>query len=712
MGLAARSWLLAPLLASLAFVHCAPAADPPAVGRPPSAARILHETTLHGEKRNDPYFWLREKDNPRVRAYLKAENDYADAVMKHTADLQEKLIDECLGRIEQTDTDVPVHWGDYWYYTRTEEEEDYSIHCRKQGTLDADEEIVLNENDLAAGHGYFEMGALAMSPNQQLVAFATDTDGTERYTLKFKDLRTNKTFNEAITGASTSLAWGTDNRTIFYATLDAANRAYRVYRHTLGTEPQQDVMVHEEQDEACYILPSNSKDFEYVLLVIERNNHGAEVRYVPAATPTQPLKILRPRQPGLEYSVEHHKGKFIIVTNENALNGKLMEVSAADPKAENWKELIPHRADVKIESLDVFDNFAVMLERSGGVQRFEARNMTSGEVKTIGFDEPDYMVELADNVDFKSRQLRFKYSSLMTPESTFEYDLAKNQRELKKQKKVLGGFDRKQYVFEKIQATAADGTQIPIAVVYKKGLTLDGNNPCLLYGYGAYGISEDPYFDSTLLSLLDRGFVYAVAHPRGGGEFGRAWYEAGKLLKKKNSFTDFIACAEHLIAKKYTSSKKLAISGASAGGLLVGTVVNMRPDLCAVAIGDVPFVDVLNTMLDPSLPLTVAEYKEWGNPNEKEYYDYIKSYAPYENVKPQAYPHMLVRAGLNDTRVAYWEPVKWVALLRKVKTDQNRLVLRTNLDAGHAGASGRSGSVEELAYDYAFLIDLLAPDKE
>lgn len=697
------------LFFATAFCCLASFAEEP-VRKAPVAAKIPHQAEAHGQKISDPYYWLREKENPKVKAYLRAENDYADKMMSHTQELRESLIDEMTARLEETDTDVPVHWGPYVYYTRTEEEEDYSIHCRKMGE-NGEEEIVLNENILAAGHDYFELGAMAISPNQQLVAYGIDTNGTERYTLRIKDIKRQKLLNESIPNVSTALAWGSDNKSLFYAVLDDTNRPHRVYRHTIGEDTQRDVLVYEEKDEAIYLYPGNTKSQEYVFLTFERNNHVAEVRYLKADKPTGEFKILRAREPGLEYQAEHAGDKFYIVTNDGAFNSRLVSAPIDDPRKENWKDVLPHRDDAKLESLDAFENYIVVQERTGGVPNFRIVELQSGQNHALQFPDPAYTLELGENIEFKSTKLRFKYSSLLTPEQVFDYDLATRKRELKKEQKVLGGFDRKQYVMEKTEATAADGTKIPIYLVAKKGFKQDGDSPLLLYGYGAYGISEDPYFSIATISLLDRGFIYAVAHIRGGGELGRKWYEEGKLLKKKNSFTDFITAAEHLVKAKYTSPKRMAISGASAGGLLVGAVVNARPDLFQAAIADVPFVDVLNTMLDPSLPLTVTEYQEWGNPQQKEYFDYIRSYAPYENIKPQAYPHMLIKGGLNDTRVAYWEPAKWAAKLRATKTDSNMLLLKTNLGGGHGGVSGRYQTIDDVAFDYAFLIDRLGINK-
>jgi oligopeptidase B len=677
---------------------------------PPIAKIVPKADTLFGDVRIDNYFWLRDRANPEVMKYLEAENGYTEAMMKQTEEFQERLYKELLGRIKETDFSVPEKIDDYYYYARTEEGKQYPIYCRKKGSLEALEEILLDQNALAAGHNYLGIGVFKVSPNHQLLAFSVDTNGSEAFTLYVKDLNTGKLLGDEIPNTSYSAVWANDNKTIFYSILDEAKRPYKVYRHTLGTNPSEDALVYHEKDQAYEVSLGKTKNKEYLLMNLESET-TSEVRYLKADHPTEDFKVVQPRQHEMEYSIEHHGDKFFIVTNDNAKNFKLMEAPVEDPSKKNWKEVIPHRDSVKIDGIDVFKNHLVVYERERGLKKIRIVNMTNNEVHYVDFPEPVYTFWQSGNPDFNTNLLRFNYTSLVTPRSVFDYNMDTKTRELKKQEEVLGGYDPSQYQSERIFAKAEDGTMIPISLVYKKGMARDGNNPLFLYGYGSYGLSSDPNFSSTRLSLLDRGFIYAIAHVRGGGEMGRYWYDDGKLLHKKNTFTDFIACAEHLIAEKYTSSDKLVISGASAGGLLIGAVTNMRPDLFKVVVAEVPFVDVLNTMLDPSLPLTVVEYEEWGNPNDKEYYYYIKSYSPYDNVVAKNYPNMLITAGLNDPRVSYWEPAKWTAKLRAKRTDQNLLLLKTKMESGHFGATGRYDYLKDVAFEYAFIFDVLGIKK-
>ena len=677
---------------------------------PPIAKTKPKVDTVHGEERVDNYFWLREKSNPQVIEHLEAENRYTEAMMQPTEDLQEQLYQELLGRIKETDLSVPEKMGDYYYYTRTEEGKQYPIYCRKKGSLEAEEEVLLDQNALAEGHEYLEIGVYKISPNHQLLAYSTDITGGESYTLHIKDLNTGQLLSDQISNTYYSVEWANDNQTLFYTTLDVAKRPYKLYSHQLGSDSAADALIYHETDESFFLDVSKTRSKAYLLMELE-NINTSEIHYLEADQPTGDFKIISPRQSELEYSVEHHGDQFFIVTNADAVNFKLMRASANNPARENWEEVIPHRETVKLDGISAFQDHLVISEREDGLQKIRVHNFTTGKEHTVDFPEPVYTVRQGRNPEFSTDTLRFNYGSLVTPMSVFDYDMDKRTRELKKQDEVLGGYDPSLYESERIFAKAADGTAIPISLVYRKELVKDGNNPLLLYGYGSYGINSDPYFSSNRLSLLDRGFRYAIAHIRGGEEMGRMWYENGKLLHKRNTFTDFIACAEHLIAEKYTASDKLIIQGGSAGGLLMGAVTNMRPELFEIVIAKVPFVDVVNTMLDASIPLTVIEYDEWGNPNEKAFYDYIKSYSPYDNVEAKEYPHILVTAGLNDPRVHYWEPAKWTAKLRELKTGKNRLLLKTEMGAGHAGPSGRYDYLKEIAFEYAFIFDLLGIDK-
>lgn len=673
---------------------------------PPVAKIIPHPDTLFGEVRVDDYFWLRDKSNSEVIQYLEAENRYTEAIMKPTEKSQEDLYRELLSRIKETDLSVPEKIDDYFYYTRTQEGKQYSIHCRKKGSLEATEEILLDPNVLAGGNQYFRIGVHSVSPDHQLLAYSVDTTGAEAYTLYVKDLNTGKLFSDEIPNTSYSVEWANDNQTLFYTVLNEAKRPFKLFRHKLGTNPTEDVLVYHERDEAFFLDLTKAKSRKYLLMNLGSNT-TTEVHYLVADNPTGDFQVISPRQAEVEYYLEHHQDRIFILTNQDAKNFKLMEVSVANPGRQNWKEVISHRDSVKLDRLEVFRNHLVLYEREGGLKKIRITDLTSNQTHHLDFPEPVYTFWPSGNPDFNSNLLRFSYTSLVTPSSVFDYDMNTRTRELKKQEEVLGGYDPLLYQSERIFAKAKDGTMIPISLVYQKGMVRNGNNPLYLYGYGSYGASIDPWFSPHRLSLMDRGFIYAIAHIRGGGEMGRYWYDQGKLLNKKNSFTDFIVCAEHLIAEKYTSSGKLVIAGGSAGGLLMGAVANMRPDLFKIVIAKVPFVDLMNTMLDPSIPLTVIEYEEWGNPQQKEYYDYMKSYSPYDNVSAENYPHILITAGLNDPRVAYWEPTKWTAKLRASKKDQNLLLLKTNLGAGHGGPSGRYEQIKEVAFEFAFIFQVL-----
>jgi len=684
-------------------------AEPMTTINPPIAPKVPHVHTYHGQAFVDDYAWLKERTKPEVLAYLEAENAYAEAVMAPASAEQEKLYSEILGRIKETDLSVPVQLDGFYYYTRTEEGLAYPIHCRKQGDLNAPEEILLDQNELAQGHEYFSLGTFALSPNHQLLIYATDTSGAETYTLFVKDLTTGKILPDQITNAYVSLAWANDNSTFFYTVLDEAKRPYRLFRHQLGTDPSQDVLVYEEPDEAFYLGIERTKSRAYLLMTLG-SKITSEVRFLDANTPTADFQMVQPRQRGLEYGVDHHGDYSYIVTNDQAQNFKLVRTPVTQPGIVHWSEVLPYDPQIKLDGIEVFAQYFAIFERVKGLQRIRILNLATQALTPIPFEEPTYTLYGGSNPDFDSVQLRFSYTSLIIPATVFDYDMTTGERTRLKQTEVLGGYDPSQYQSERLHATAADGTLVPISLVYKKGLVKDGTNPLYLYGYGSYGISMDPYFSSQRVTLIDRGFVYAIAHIRGGEELGRGWYEAGKFLHKKNTFTDFINCAEHLIAQGFTASDRLVIAGGSAGGLLMGAVMNLRPDLFHTVIAHVPFVDVIHTMMDDTLPLTVIEYEEWGNPNERQYFDYMRSYSPYDNVEAKAYPHLLITAGLNDPRVSYWEPAKWCAKLRVMKTDSHRLLLKTNMGAGHAGASGRYERIKEIAFEYAFILDLLGID--
>ncbi len=672
--------------------------------KPPVAKIVPKPATTLGDTRIDNYFWLRDRNDPDTIKYLEAENEYTKSEMKHTDALQSKLYSEILGRIQQTDLTVPTKHDDYFYYTRTEEGKQYAIYCRKHGSLSAKEEVLLDGNAMAEGKKYFRVGNFAASPNHKLLAYSVDFEGDEAYTIHVKDLTTGKLLADAIPNTYYSLEWANDNATFFYTVLDAAKRPFKVYRHTLGVK--RNTLVCHETDERFTVELEKTRSRAYILINIG-SSLTSEVRYLKADKPKGRFATLLPRVQETEYDVAHHGDSWFIRTNDGAKTFRLIEAPVKDPSRPNWKEVMPARAEATIESVSAFQDDLVTEERDRGLTKIRIQNFSTGDTHYVEFTEPVYTASLGANAEYDTKLLRFTYTSLVTPNSVFDYNMDTRARELKKQQPVLGGYDPAKYQSERIYATAPDGVKVPISLVYKKGLVQNGKAPMLLYGYGSYGISMDPGFSSDRLSLLDRGFVYAIAHIRGGADLGKPWHEDGRILKKKNTFTDFIACAEYLIAEKYTSSDRLAIMGGSAGGLLMGAVTNMRPDLFAVVVAKVPFVDALNTMLDASLPLTVGEYEEWGNPNEKQYYDYIKSYAPYENVGAKDYPTMLITAGLNDPRVSYWEPAKWTAKLRAMKKDRHLLLLKTNMGSGHFGSSGRYEYIKETAFDYAFILSSL-----
>ncbi|MFH1110753.1 MAG: S9 family peptidase [Planctomycetota bacterium] len=673
----------------------------------PPVAKIVPKTlTIHGHERIDNYQWLRERDNAEVLQYLEAENAYTEAVMKSTGPLQARLYEEITSRIKQTDLSVPTRIDNFYYYTRTFEGKNYPVHCRKKGSLDAAEEILLDVNACAEGKKYYRVAVFRVSPDHRLLAYSDDTEGDETYTLRFKDLNTGAMLPDTIANIDYSVEWANDNRTVYYATLDAARRPHKLHRHVLGDPVERDALLYHETDETFRIGLSKSRSRKFLILNLD-STLTTEVRVLSADAASGAFAVVEPRKRGHEYHIEHHGERFFIVTNDDARNFRLMETPTAVPGRSHWKEVIPHREKVKLDDVDAFADHLLIRERDEGLPRLRIRKLADDSDHMVEFDEPAYAVFPTGNEEFKTDTLRFMYQSLITPRSVYDYNMNTRKSELLKRDEVLGGYEPNHYVSERVFATAADGTRVPINLAYRKGLTRDGKNPMLLNAYGSYGASMDTFFSADRISLLDRGFVFALANIRGGGELGRPWYEDGKLLKKKNTFTDFIACAEHLIAEKYTAPDRLAIQGGSAGGLLMGAVTNMRPDLFKVVIAHVPFVDVINTMLDPSIPLTTLEYDEWGNPNDKTYYEYMFSYSPYDNVAAKAYPNILVKTGLNDPRVAYWEPAKWVARLRAAKTDNNRLLLKTRMEAGHGGASGRYDRWKDTAFDYAFILDTL-----
>ena len=676
----------------------------PQTACPPVAKIAPFKMSIHGDILEDNYFWLRDRSNPDTIPYLEAENAFTEAMMKPAEDLKARLYEEMLGRIKQTDMSVPVKRDNYVYYTRTEEGKAYSIYCRKRGSLQAEEEVLLDANAMAAGQKYFRLGLFAPSPNHTLLAYSVDLTGDEVFTIRVKNLETGELLADEIAGAYYSLEWSNDNATFFYTILDEAKRPFKVFRHSLGGA--QDELIFHEADRRFEVELSKTSSRVFILIT-SRSPLTTEIQCLRSNEPNGVFRIVLPRVPEIEYDLTHHGDSFVIRTNDGAKTFRLVETPVSDTSKSNWREVLAERAGVTIEDATAFEDRLVIEEREAGLTKIRIQRLSTGEIHYLEFPDPVYAATLIGNAEFATKVLRFSYSSLVTPDSVFDYDMDSRTRELKKQQEVLGGYDSSLYQSERIYATAPDGVQVPISIVYKKSLKRDGGAPMLLYGYGAYGLSMDPVFNSDRLSLLDRGIVYAMAHIRGGADLGKPWHEDGRLLKKKNTFTDFIACAEHLIANRYTTPERLAIEGRSAGGLLIGAVLNMRPDLFGVAIAGVPFVDALNTMLDPSLPLTVGEFEEWGNPVEKSYYDHIQSYAPYENVEAKNYPALLITAGLNDPRVSYWEPAKWAAKLRALKTDGNLLLLKTNMGSGHFGASGRYEYLKETVFNYAFLLSAL-----
>ncbi len=680
----------------------------------PTAEKIAD--TLTGN-RIDNYYWMKLSDEQKnavqkdeqtqkVINYLNAENDYLRAELRKTEGLQKKIYNEIIGRIKQTDESVPYKDNGYWYYTRYEEGQEYPIYCRKKGSLEAPEEILLNVNEMAKGHDYYSITGLSVSEDNTLLAYAEDSVSRRRYTVYVKDLRSGKLAETPVPNTEGYVAWANDNKTYFYTKKDSTTlRSRWIIRHKVGSAFTKDEIVSEEKDETFYtgIYKTKSKKFLIIGAGSTLTNH---YQILDANSPDGKFKEFSPRERGLEYSIEHYSDKFYVVTNLDAQNFRLMETPDTKTAKANWKEKIAHRKDTLLQGIEIFKDYMVLSERAQANTLMRVIDQKTGKKHYLNFGEPAYTIYPSINLDFDTDLLRYGYTSLTTPNSTYDYNMKTQERKLLKQQEVIGGYNPDEYVTERQWATANDGTLIPMSIVYKKGMQKNGNNPTLIYGYGSYGASMDPTFSITRLSLLDRGFVYAIAHIRGGQEMGRQWYEDGKMFKKKNTFTDFINCTEFLIEEKITTPERLFASGGSAGGLLMGAVVNMRPDLFKGVIAKVPFVDVITTMEDESIPLTTGEFDEWGNPENPESYMYMLDYSPYDQVKPQNYPNMLVTTGFHDSQVQYWEPAKWVAKLRELKTDNNKLLLRTNMETGHGGTTGRFKVYEELAQEFAFIVDL------
>jgi len=680
---------------------------------PPVAARRHTETTIHGQTLIDDYAWLRERDNPEVTAYLEAENAWTAAALEPTLDLQKTLYNEMVSHIKETDVSVPFRDGQFWYYSRTEEGAQYPIFCRKPGSAEAPdpnaaEQVILDVNELAKGEDFMAVGMSTVSDDGNLLAYSTDNKGFRQYTLHVKDLRSSELLAERVERVG-SIVWAADNRTIFYTVEDEEQkRQFQLYRHTLGTPHSADVLIFEEADERFNIAAGRTRDDRYIIL--ESSSHTtSEEQFLPADDPTGRWRLIQPRQDNVEYYADHRDGLFWIRTNDTGRNFRLVTAAVDAPERPNWTEILPHRPEVMLEEVDLFDSFFVACERRIGLQHMRVFSFAGSDTETaatreISFPEPVYTAHPHINRIFDATKFRYSYQSLVTPSSVYEYDVATGESTLLKQLEIPGGFDRALYASERLFARAADGVEVPVSIVYRKDQFKPGANPLYIYGYGAYGYPLPVGFSSGRLSLLDRGFVMAYAHIRGGGDLGKPWHDAGRLLNKRNTFTDFIAVTEHLLSHGYGDPSRVAIEGGSAGGLLMGAVANMRPDLFRAVVSHVPFVDVMNTMLDASLPLTVPEYEEWGDPNQPDFFKYMLSYSPYDNLEATRYPAMLVKTSLYDSQVMYWEPAKYVARLRILKTDANSLLLHTNMTAGHGGASGRYDYLKEVAMDYAFLL--------
>ncbi len=702
-----RFLALAAFVPAVVVAQQAPAPSPTApVLTPPVAAVRAHRFDEHGTVRTDSYYWLRERSNPEVIKYLEDENAYTKAVMAHTEALQNRLYDELKGRVLQSDQSVPFREGNYFYYTRLVEGKNYPIYARKRGSLNAPEEILIDANALAEGKPTFLIRAWEVSSGEDLLAFAADTTGGRVSSIRFKNLRSGELLPDIVPRAIGGIAWAEDNRTLFYTKPDSVTvRPYQIYRHKLGTPASADHLVYEDKDETYYTSVFKTKSRAYIMVQSEQTM-ATEYHYVRADQPDAAVRVLIPRERGHEYYADHFGDYFYILSNDHAKNFRLMRTPVARPGRDNWEEVLAHRPDVLLEGFESFKDYLVLSERKDGLVQLRVRPWSGGGRTEyyLDFGEPAYLAYVSVNREFDTPLLRFVYTSLTTPSSTYDYDMRTRQKTLLKRDSILGGFDPANYVTERLYTTARDGARVPVSVVYRKGIARPA--PLLLTGYGSYGASTDPTFSSDRLSLLDRGFVFAIAHIRGGSEMGRAWYENGRQLQKKNTFTDFIDVADDLVRRGYTTPDRMFARGASAGGLLMGAVVNLRPELFEGVIAGVPYVDVITTMMDSTIPLTTGEYDEWGNPHDSTFYRYMLSYSPYDNVERKAYPNLLITAGLYDTQVLYVEPAKWTAKLRAMKTDKNRLILRTNMEAGHSGASGRYKRWRDVAFEYAFLLDL------
>ena len=668
---------------------------------PPLANKIPKKISIHGDQLVDNYFWMNERDTQPVLDYLHSENDYTYAKMKHTEHLQNTLYKEMRSRIKEDDTTVPYKFGNYEYFTKTENGKQYDIYCRQLASEDI--EITLDLNDFAEDHDYLVMNAYKVSPNEKMLAFTLDTSGSELHKMIVKEIQSGQILDDYLLNIDGSIEWANDNKTIFYIRLDAARRPYQLWRHTIGESQDKDILVYQEDDEKYYLGLHRTKNGKYLKMSLE-SNITTEIRILDRNNPLGNWMIIADRDDGVENSIYHHGDYFYILTNKDAVNFKLIRKKIGQI---DFEDFIDHSENIYLKNVTMFKNHLAVLERENGQLQIRIYEFLTDQWDTLTMDDEIYSIEFDANYDWDSPFLRFSYGSFLTPYSVYDYDFRTKRRVLRKQEEVLAGYDPNNYISERIWANSDDGKQIAITILYKKDIQLEGNNPCFLWGYGSYGATYDPWFSSNIFSLVDRGFVYARAHIRGSSFLGRQWYEDGKMLNKKNTFKDFITVAEYLIEKNITSSKKLAIYGGSAGGLLIGAVVNTAPDLFQVAIPSVPFVDVINTMLDTSIPLTATEFDEWGNPAQKEYYDYMLSYSPYENIESKEYPHILVLAGYNDPRVQYWEPAKWTAKLRSLKTDDNDLLLKTIMDAGHFSSSGRFDYLKDVAFYYAFILDKL-----
>ncbi|GAB2782767.1 oligopeptidase B [Hymenobacter luteus] len=699
--------LLTGLGVLLSGAAVAQSATPSAMNKPPVAAIKPKELKSPFGTRTDNYYWLNQRESPEVISYLNAENAYFEQQMAPVKGLEDKLFQEIKGRIKEQDESVPYRDNGYYYYTRFEAGAEYPIYCRKKGSLTAPEEVLLNANELGKGKSYYQIGGFEVSDDNQVLAYSEDVVSRRLYTLRFRNLKTGQLYPEQITNTSGNAVWAADNKTVFYTRKDPGTLLdYQLYRHTLGTDPSKDQLVYEEKDNTYRIHVGRSKSRKYIFLQAG-STMSSETRFLDAAIPTAALKVFLPREADHLYDVEHFGSEFYVRSNAGAPNFRLLKTPVSNTAKTAWQEVIPHRKDVFLENMELFRDYLVLGERKEGLLQLRVIRWKDKQEHYLNFGEPAYTAAISINPEFDTPVLRYSYSSLTTPGSTFDYDMNARTKKLLKEQAVLGGFNKEDYVTERVYATAADGTKIPLSIVYKKGFKKDGSAPVLQYAYGSYGYSTNPTFSAARLSLLDRGFAYVICHIRGGQEMGRQWYEDGKKLKKKNTFTDFTDCSKFLIDQKYTSAQKLFAMGGSAGGLLMGAVVNNHPEYYKGVVAAVPFVDVVTTMLDESIPLTTGEYDEWGNPNKKEFYEYMLSYSPYDQVKAQAYPNMLVTTGLHDSQVQYFEPAKWVAKLRTVKTDQNLLLLHTDMAAGHGGASGRFKSIHDTARQFAFMLMLL-----